>query len=151
MLCGDIAGRMGQMNIRVYSELIHLKTFEERYQYLRLDGTVGIETFGFERYNNQEFYKSKEWKAVRDFVIVRDMGWDMGVEGYAIIGKVMVHHMNPIGLNDIRNRSDFLLNPDYLMSTSHDTHNAIHYGNDVLLAKEPVIRSKNDTCPWRRI
>ena len=142
--------------IRTYSELITIPTFEERYRYLRLGGTVGRETFGFDRYLNQVFYKTKEWLKVRDFVIVRDTGnndycQDLGMDcGYDIYGRILVHHMNPITMEDIVNRSDFLLDPEYLISTIKNTHDAIHYGDESLLIKPPIERSRNDTCPWRR-
>ena len=136
--------------IRTYSELIRLPTFEERFRYLKLDGLVGKDTFGFDRYLNQEFYRSKEWKEVRDFVIVRDNGCDLGMDGYEIVGRIYIHHMNPITVNDIVHSSDFLLNPDYLICVSHNTHNAVHYGDEDLLVAAPVERRKNDTCPWKR-
>lgn len=138
------------MSIKTYSELVALPTFEERFEYLRLDGSVGEQTFGFDRYINQLFYQSYEWKKVRDFVIIRDNGCDLGVDGYEIRGKILIHHMNPITVNDIQTRSEFLLNPDYLISTTHITHNAIHYGDERLLPKGPIERTKYDTCPWRR-
>ena len=136
--------------IRTYSELIRLSTFKERFRYLKLDGLVGKDTFGFDRYLNQEFYRSKEWKEVRDFVIVRDNGCDLGMNGYEIVGRIYIHHMNPITVNDIVHSSDFLLNPDYLICVSHNTHNAVHYGDEDLLVTAPVERRKNDTCPWKR-
>ena len=136
--------------IRTYSELVRLPTFEERVRYLKLDGLVGKDTFGFDRYLNQEFYRSKEWKEVRDFVIVRDNGCDLGMDGYEIAGRIYIHHMNPITVNDIVHSSDFLLNPDYLVCVSHNTHNAVHYGDEDLLVTAPVERRKNDTCPWKR-
>lgn len=136
--------------IRTYSELMRLPTFEERFRYLKLDGLVGKDTFGFDRYLNQEFYRSKEWKEVRDFVIVRDNGCDLGMDGYEIVGRIYIHHMNPITVNDIVHSSDFLLNPDYLICMSHNTHNAVHYGDEDLLVTAPVERRKNDTCPWKR-
>ena len=136
--------------IRTYSELIRLPTFEERFRYLKLDGLVGKDTFGFDRYLNQEFYLSKELKEVRDFVIVRDNGCDLGMDGYEIVGRIYIHHMNPITVNDIVHSSDFLLNPDYLICMSHNTHNAVHYGDEDLLVTAPVERRKNDTCPWKR-
>lgn len=136
--------------IRTYSELIRLPTFEERFRYLKLDGLVGKDTFGFDRYLNQEFYRSNEWKEVRDFVIVRDNGCDLGMDGYEIVGRIYIHHMNPITVNDIIHSSDFLLNPDYLICVSHNTHNAVHYGDEDLLVTAPVERRKNDTCPWKR-
>lgn len=137
------------MIIRKYSELKKLKTFEERFEYLRLDGKIGQDTFGFDRIFNQMFYKSREWKTVRNEVIVRDNGCDLGVEGYEIYGKILIHHMNPISLDDIRNSSDFLMNPEYLISTTLLTHNAIHYGDESLIIKAPIERTKNDTCPWK--
>ena len=138
------------MSIRTYSELITLPTFEERYEYLRLYGKVGEETFGFDRFINQNFYRSREWKLVRDSVIVRDNGCDLGVDGYEIYGRIYIHHMNPISLRDLKEVSDILLNPEYLISTTHATHNAIHYGDESLLIKSPTERTKNDTCPWRQ-
>lgn len=137
------------MKIRTYSELITIPTFEERFEYLRLDGRVGEETFGFDRYLNQVFYKSKEWLRVRDYVITRDNGCDLGMEGHEIYGKVLVHHMNPISKEDILKRSDWLLNPEYLISTIKNTHDAIHYGDSSLLIIAPIERRPNDTCPWR--
>ena len=136
--------------IKTYTDLILLPTFEERYNYLRLDGKVGEDTFGFDRYLNQVFYRSQKWKSIRDYVIVRDNGCDLGIEGREINGRIYIHHMNPITLRDITNESAFLLDPEYLISVTHDTHNAIHYVNDNLLIKGPVERTKNDTCPWRR-
>lgn len=137
--------------IRTHSELITLPTFEERYEYLRLDGTVCEETFGFDRYLNQEFYqRSQEWKRIRDYVIIRDQGCDLGIEGREIIGKIIVHHMNPITKDDILKRTKFLLDPEYLICTLKSTHDAIHYGDENLLMKGPVERTANDTCPWRK-
>lgn len=135
--------------IRAYSQLIKFKTFEERFQYLKLDGAVGRATFGFDRYLNQQLYRSHEWKKVRDEVIVRDNGCDLAMEGFDIYGRVYVHHMNPILINDIRERSKFLLNPEYLICVSFDTHNAIHYGDESLLPREPVERAPNDTTLWK--
>ena len=137
------------MSIRTYSELIQLPTFEERFRYLRLKGSVGKETFGFDRYLNQNFYRSSAWKRVRDQVIVRDNGCDLGIDDRIIYGKILIHHMNPINDEDILNMADILLNPEYLICVTLDTHNAIHYGDDDLLIKEPVARFKNDTCPWK--
>lgn len=136
-------------NIRTYSELITLPTFKDRYLYLRIGGIVGEETFGFDRYINQIFYKSKEWLKVRDEVIIRDQGCDLGLEGYKIHSRILIHHMNPITKDDILRRSDFLLNPEYLISTVKRTHDAIHYGNDSILYDSIVERTKNDTCLWR--
>ena len=137
------------MSIRTYSELIAFPTFEERFKYLQLNGQVGESTFGFDRYMNQVFYRSQKWKSIRDFVIIRDCGCDLGVEGYDIHGKIIIHHMNPLSMRDIETESDFLLNPDFLICTTHNTHNAIHYGNENLLVTAPIERTKNDTCPWR--
>ena len=136
--------------IRTYSELSRLKTFKERYEYLRLDGVVGENTFGFDRYLNQAFYKSKEWKDIRRFVIIRDNGCDLGVEGCEIHINIIIHHMNPIRQDDILSRTDLLMNPEYLITTTLNTHNAIHYGTEELLATAPISRAKNDTCPWKR-
>ena len=136
-------------NIRTYSELITLPTFEERFKYLQLNGSVGKDTFGFDRYVNQNFYRSKEWKRVRDFVILRDNGCDLAADGYVIYGKVIIHHMNPITVKDIESVTDYLMNPEYLICTTHSTHNAIHYGDGSLLMMLPTERRKNDTCPWR--
>ena len=138
------------MIIKTYSELSRLQGFVERYRYLKLGGAVGQDTFGFDRYLNQKFYKSPEWKAVRDIVIVRDNGCDLGVSGYEIYGKILIHHMNPFLQEDLAAKRGFLLDPEYLISVSHLTHNAIHYGDEGLLIKPPVERSRNDTCPWRR-
>ena len=138
------------MKIRTYSELITLTTFEERYEYLKLNGQVGVETFGFDRYLNQMFYRSQEWKSIRNRVIIRDNGCDLGIEGREIHGQILIHHMNPITKEDILNRTEFLLNPDYLISTIKSTHDAIHYGDENLLITEPIERKPNDTCPWRR-
>ena len=136
-------------SIRTYSELIALPTFEERFKYLQLNGTVAKDTFGFDRYINQNFYRSKEWKRVRDFVILRDNGCDLAAEDYVIHGKIIIHHMNPITVKDISDVTDYLMNPEYLISTTHSTHNAIHYGDESLLMMLPTERRKNDTCPWR--
>ena len=137
-------------NIRTYSELITLPTYEERFQYLRLNGEVGKDTFGFDRYLNQILYHSQDWKSVRDQIIIRDNGCDMGVEGYEIHGRIIIHHMNPISIVDIQEATEFLLNPEYLISVAHITHNAIHYSDESLLITAPVERTRNDTCPWRR-
>lgn len=142
---------MIRMSVRTYSELSKLTTFKERFNYLRLDGQVGKDTFGFDRIFNQKFYTSKEWRHIRDLVVVRDNGCDLGIEGYDIVGQnLIIHHINPISLEDIESKSDILLNPEYLITTTHNTHNAIHYGDDKLLITGPIQRSKNDTCPWKR-
>lgn len=138
------------MIVRRYSELIQLPTFEERYNYLRLRGSVGKDTFGFDRVFNQMFYRSKEWKAIRHEIIIRDNGCDLGVEGYDIYGPITIHHMNPISLDDIRDVTEYLLNPEYLIATTDRTHKAIHYGDDSLLLKAPIERTRFDTCPWKR-
>lgn len=138
------------MRIRTYSELIKIPTFEERYRYLRLYGVVGKDTFGFDRYLNQLFYTSELWRSVRDQVIIRDNGCDLGLESYNIFDRIIVHHMNPITVEDLEEASDYLLNPEFLITTSLNTHNAIHYGDEKLLIKSPIERSMNDTCPWRR-
>lgn len=139
------------MTIKTYSELITLPTFIDRFEYLKLGGIVGEETFGFDRYLNQTFYKTKEWLAVRDFVIVRDHGCDLGIADRQIPEgvKILVHHMNPITVDDILNRSKYLLDPEYLISTVKNTHDAIHYGDSNLLVSEPIERTPYDTCPWK--
>ena len=140
---------MTMTNIKTYSELITLPTFEERFEYLRLGGKVGAETFGFDRYLNQIFYKSDKWLSVRDKVIIRDNGCDLGIEGRDIYGRILVHHMNPITIDDIVNHSSWILDPEYLITTVKNTHDAIHYSDENLLIKDPIERRKNDTCPWR--
>lgn len=140
---------MSAMITRTYSELIQLPTFEERFQYLQLSGSVGKETFGFDRYLNQNFYRSAAWKRVRDQVIIRDNGCDLGIEDRMIGKRILIHHMNPINDRDIVDQTSILLNPEYLICVSHNTHNAIHYGDENLLMKAPIARTKNDTCPWR--
>lgn len=142
---------MNRKNIRTYEELIKLPTFEERYRYLRIGGNVGEQTFGYDRYLNQQFYKSKEFQAVRSYVIARDNGCDLGVPGREIPEGLMiiVHHINPITKEDIINKSEFLLDPNFLITTIDNTHKAIHYGDENLLYTEPVERRKNDTCPWK--
>ena len=136
--------------LRTYSELSRLQTFRERFEYLRLDGIVGVETFGFDRYLNQVFYNSDEWKAVRKTVIIRDNGCDLGMDAYDIHGKIIVHHMNPFSIDDVLHRKEELLDPEFLISTVLNTHNAIHYGDESLLPSAPIVRTRNDTCPWRK-
>ena len=138
------------MSIRTYSELIAIPTFEERFKYLQLNGNVGAETFGYDRVFNQRFYSSLEWKRLRDEIIFRDNGCDLGILDRRIMGKIFIHHMNPIMLEDIQESSEFLLNPEYLICMSFETHNAIHYGDENLLFKAPIERTKYDTCPWRQ-
>jgi len=142
---------MNQTIIRTYSELITLETFEERFLYLKLDGSIGEDTFGFDRYLNQLFYRSPEWKQVRNFVITRDMGCDLVIPDHEIINQqILIHHMNPLTKEDIINKSDYLLNPEYLICTTKKTHNAIHYGDERILDQiVPIVRTKNDQCPWR--
>lgn len=135
--------------MRTYSELITFNTFEDRFNYLNLKGIVGEETFGFDRWLNQRFYNSKEWQSIRDYVIVRDQGCDLAMEGYDIGGKVYVHHMNPIDKKDLVRISDILIDPEYLVCVSHNTHNAIHYGDISLIVTTPIERRPNDTCPWK--
>lgn len=137
-------------SIKTYSELIAIPTFEGRYRYLRLGGQVGAETFGFDRWLNQKFYKDPEWLAVRNQVIIRDNGCDLGIPGREIHSRILIHHMNPITKDDILRRSKYLLDPEYLICTIKNTHDAIHYGDESLLIKDPIVRSRNDTCPWRR-
>jgi hypothetical protein len=134
--------------IRTYSELSRLSTFDERYQYLKLKGVVGESTFGFDRWINQEFYRSHQWKTVRNNVIVRDNGCDLGIPGYEIYRDLMVHHMNPISMTDIEHGEEWILDPNFLITTSHRTHNAIHYGDESLLPREPVTRRSGDTTLW---
>ena len=150
MRFGGIADKELLKMLRTYSELSRLQTFRERFEYLRLDGIVGAETFGFDRYINQVFYNSDEWKAVRKTVIIRDNGCDLGMDGYDIHGKIIVHHMNPFSIDDVLHRKEELLDPEFLISTVLNTHNAIHYGDESLLPSAPIVRTRNDTCPWRK-
>lgn len=141
---------MKMKTIRTYSELIKLQTFEERFRYLQLNGRVGEETFGFDRYLNQKFYNDPEWLRIRDQVIIRDNGCNLAMPDREIKTRILVHHMNPINKEDILRRSDFLLNPEYLICTIKATHDAIHYGDESKLIIMPPERRPNDTCPWRR-
>ena len=134
---------------RSYHELKQYDTFLDRYNYLKLSGRVGEETFGFERYLNQILYRSRKWRRARDEVIIRDNGCDLGVDGYDIIDKIIVHHMNPISVDDIENDSDYIYDPEYLICVSKRTHDAIHYGDQSLLPAVPIERRRNDTCPWK--
>ena len=136
--------------IRTYSELTRIPTFMARYEYLRIGGSVGRETFGFDRYLNQQFYHSDEWRSIRDFIITRDLGCDLGLEGFTIHGRIYIHHMNPITVRDIRDYTEYLTDPEYLICTTHETHNAIHYGDSTLLIAEPVERTPYDTCPCKK-
>nr|DAE23075.1 MAG TPA: HNH endonuclease bacteriophage, HNH Endonuclease, DNA.52A [Siphoviridae sp. ctuyW65] len=137
-------------NIRTYSELLTLKTFEERFEYLRVDGIVGEETFGSRRYINQKYYTSNEYKRLRRIILLRDNGFDLGVEDHPINGMIIIHHMNPITIEDILNHSPLAWNPEYLISVSALTHKAIHFSDIELLPKPVIERKPNDTCPWRR-
>lgn len=136
------------IDTKSYSGLRGLLTFEERFRYLKLGGAVGRETFGFDRIFNQRFYTSREWRSCRDAVLVRDNGCDLGVEGHEIHDKVLVHHMNPVTLHDLTNANDFILDPEYLICVSHNTHNAIHYGDESCLRKPLVERRPGDTLLW---
>ena len=137
------------MKIKSYSEMLQFDSLVDRYRYLKLNGELGSSTFGFDRYLNQQFYKLKEWKLVRAKVIVRDLGCDLGIEGLEIVGPVIIHHMNPRSIDDVKNKNPILLDPEYLISTQLNTHNAIHYGDESLLISEiPIERSPNDTKLW---
>lgn len=137
------------MITRTYSELARLETFEERFEYLQLRGFVGDPTFGHERWMNQQFYRSRQWKIVRDHVIARDLGNDLGVEGHSIFDKIIIHHMNPMRPEDIVHGNMDILDPEFLITTNHNTHNAIHYGDKNLLPGIVVERRPNDTIPWK--
>lgn len=139
------------MNIRTYSELITLPTFKERFDYLKLNGVIGEQTFGFDRYLNQKFYRLPEWKAIRREVILRDNGCDLGIDDREIPGgaRIIIHHMNPMAVKDIINKQDWILDPEYLICTSKLTHDAIHYGDESILYTDPIVRTPNDTVPWR--
>lgn len=136
-------------NIRSYSELIKIPTFEERLKYLQIHSSIGLDTFGHDRYLNQSFYRSREWKNLRNEIIARDNGCDLAMNGYEINHNILIHHMNPLSITDIENHTDLLLNPEYLITTTLNTHNAIHYGIEVI-KREPIIRTKFDTCPWKK-
>jgi len=136
--------------MKTYSELIQLPSLVERFNYLKLGGLVGQETFGFERYLNQTFYHTEIWKRVRNSVIVRDNGCEFGLANYPIAGRIIVHHMNPVDSDDIIYQREILLNPEFLICVGDRTHNAIHYGSFDLLPQDPIERKKNDTCPWKQ-
>ena len=138
------------MIFRTYSELILLPSFKERFRYLKLDGVVGNETFGYERWLNQELYHSAEWKRFRDQILIRDNGCDLGVEGFEIRGAAIIHHLNPISFDDILHRNPCVFDPENAVCTQLRTHNAIHYGDERLLVITPTERTPNDTCPWKR-
>lgn len=135
--------------MKTYSELIRLPSFEERYRYLKLGGKVGEETFGFDRWLNQVFYKDAAWKSVRDSIIFRDNACDLGIAGREIAGRILIHHINPITKSDILRRNSCLFDPENLICTCKSTHDAIHYGDESLLVLTPVERIINDTCPWK--
>lgn len=135
--------------IRRYSELISYNNFLDRYNYLKLKGQVGLDTFGLDRYLNQTLYRSYKWRKVRDEVLIRDNGCDLGMEGYEIGGKIIVHHMNPLTIEQIEDDDPIIYDPEFLICVSHITHNAIHYGDEKLLSRLPVERVPNDTCPWK--
>lgn len=135
--------------LRRYSEMIRLNTFKERYEYLRIAGVVGDSTFGFDRYLNQLLYTSDKWRRVREQIIIRDNGCDLAMPGYDLRSKIIIHHMNPITMEDIENVSEDIFNPENLVCVSHRTHNAIHFGDESLLPQIPIERKPNDTCPWR--
>lgn len=135
---------------RSYSELITIPTYEDRFHYLQLNGAVGKDTFGYDRYLNQILYNSKEWKRFRDEIIIRDNGCDLAFEGYDIHGRILVHHINPITVDDVVNRNPIVFDPENVICVTHNTHNAIHYGDESLLITAPVERTKHDTCPWKK-
>lgn len=135
---------------RCYSELILLPTFKERYNYLQLGGTVGKETFGYDRYLNQILYTSVEWRNFRRQIIIRDNGCDLGCDGFELFSRILVHHINPITAEDVLNRSLIVFDPENVITTSHNTHQAIHYGDETLLHLLPVERIRYDTCPWKK-
>lgn len=134
--------------IRTYSELLRIRSFEDRFRYLKLGGTVGAATFGFDRYLNQEFYRSSEWRHIRQHVIARDLGCDLGIEGHDIHERLAIHHMNPMTVDDVVHARDSNLDPEFLITVSHNTHNAIHYGDERLLPRELVERRRGDTNLW---
>lgn len=137
------------IKMRTYRELIRLKSFEERYEYLRIGGLIGESTFGFERYLNQALYTSQKWRNLRNQIIVRDNGCDLAFEGREIPGHIIIHHMNPITREQLQDPDESIFDPEYLICVSQNTHNAIHYGDKNLLAKDYVPRRPNDTCPWK--
>lgn len=153
MRCVDIAElveeMMIMMSIKTYSELITIPTYKERFEYLKLGGVVGRDTFGYDRYLNQAFYNSPEWKHFRRDIIIRDNGCDLACEGYNIRGRIILHHINPITYEDLINRSSILFDQENIVCVTHNTHNAIHYGDSNLLTTGPIERTTNDTCPWK--
>ena len=138
------------MMSKTYSELIAIPKYEDRFRYLQLQGAVGKDTFGYDRYLNQVLYNSQEWKRFRNEIIVRDNGCDLAFEGYDIHGRILVHHINPITVDDVVNRNPIVFDPENVICVTHNTHNAIHYGDESLLITAPVERTKHDTCPWKK-
>lgn len=136
--------------IRTYTEMLRFHTFEDRFHYLKLNGSVGEDTFGYDRYLNQMFYKSTEWRRLRDYVITRDNGCDLAIPDLDILDRIIVHHLNPLKVEDVIEHTEFLLDPNYLVCVSNETHRAIHYGDERMLFIEPIIRRPNDTSPWRQ-
>ena len=149
MPCVVIAEMVVLMIIKSYSELIKIPTYKERFEYLKLNGIVGKDTFGYDRYLNQAFYNSPEWSRFRRDIIIRDNGCDLACEGYEIRGKIILHHINPLTHDDLINRREVLFDPENIICVTHNTHNAIHYGDANLLITGPIERTANDTCPWR--
>ena len=149
MPCVDILVMEAILMNKSYSELIKLSTYEERFEYLKLDGRVGEATFGYDRYLNQILYRSKEWKDFRRRILIRDGGCDLAVPGYDINSRAIIHHINPITVEDVLNRDSKIFDPDNVITVTHQTHQAIHYGDKNLLPQAPVIRKPNDTCPWK--
>lgn len=138
------------MMSKAYSELITIPTYEDRFRYLQLQGAVGKDTFGYDRYLNQVLYNSQEWKRFRNEIIIRDNGCDLACEGYDIHGRILVHHINPITVDDVVNRNPSVFDPENVICVTHNTHNAIHYGDESLLVTAPVERTRHDTCPWKK-
>ena len=143
---------MTSLQLKSYRDIHSLATFEERFKYLQLHGTIGIDTFGFDRFLNQKFYRSSEWKRIRNQVILRDNGCDFGIFDRPIAGRIIIHHMNPITSKDLISLDDYILDPNYLICVSHDTHNALHYGDELYLKRNEILpRTKDDTCPWKGV
>lgn len=138
------------MTSKTYSELIAIPTYEDRFRYLQLQGAVGKDTFGYDRYLNQVLYNSQEWKRFRNEIIIRDNGCDLAFEGYDIHGRILVHHINPITVDDVVNRNPLVFDPENVICVTHNTHNAIHYGDESLLITAPIERTRHDTCPWKK-
>lgn len=135
---------------KTYLEMMSFRTFEERFEYLKLNGIVGDETFGSHRYLNQVLYQSPEWRRFRNEILIRDNGCDLAIDGREISSHALIHHINPLTIDDIRNRSPLIFDPNNVVVVSHMTHEAIHYGDSNLLTKDPIIRRSNDQCPWRK-